>query len=170
MRRNLWAAVNRPVGSVASSLQIDEPIVAYLVSGIIGTIVVLGVGAVTRFASDGTVQLHDAGVMAYMGQVIVIWTIFTAAVLVVAAPFVPLATWIGARLRIESVAYYGVAGGLIMTTLLYTLLGPPHRLRPQEFGFMMGLWPMGPPCAAMFGMAWWYLHRRWKSESGYAPR
>jgi hypothetical protein len=171
MGSTLWAALNRPAGPLASSLRIDEPVPAYLLSGIIGTAITCGVGGLVRFVSAGGVrQLQEADITIYFGQAFSIWLFFTAAVLFVGAPFVPLATWIGARLRVESVAYYGLTGGLVMAALVYAALGPPRPLGPHEFGFMSGLWPFGPLCAAIFGVAWWYLNRRWKSEPGQAPK
>jgi hypothetical protein len=87
------------------------------------------------------------------------WLMLTALGFIAASPFAAPVTWAGIKLEIESLAYYGLAGGLIMTALAYGLVGLPHH---SPFGEGYLVWTIGPPCGTVWGMTWWWIHRRWR--------
>jgi hypothetical protein len=160
--RRPLAVLNRPGGRIVGRLRIDNGALAYVASCIAATTLI---GGVWVLATIGNVARRpDWPPFDWSNLVatsIVRWIILTMAGAVLAAPFVPTATWIGARLRIESALYYAGLGAAIMAALALLLAGPP---RESPFGTAIAAWMFGPPCGAAMGFAWWYLHRRWRSR------
>lgn len=85
------------------------------------------------------------------------WLILAVAAFVIAAPFVAMATRMGARQKIEGAAYYAGTGGLSGAALALLAAGGETPV-----GLTIAAWMIGPPCGAAWGASWWYLHRRWK--------
>jgi len=88
------------------------------------------------------------------------WVFATLIGAVVAAPFVSVATWIGAQLKVESMLYYLASGVLSACLLIFLIVGPP---RESPFGGTMAAWGITVLGAAILGISWWYLHRRWRA-------
>ena len=96
--------------------------------------------------------------LAFIMRGVEIWFVLSIVGVIVAFPFVPAVTWVGARLRMENLLYYCGIGGLTVCALVYLLYGPP---RETDFGETIIAWIVGPPCGAAWGGTWWILHRRW---------
>jgi len=161
--RGFFAVLNRPGGRVFDRLRIDDPLPAYFACCLAATTIVAG-GAMLAMIRD-VARNPDWPAFDWLNFFaigILRWIILTVMGAVLAAPFVPAATWIGARLRIESALYYIGLGSAIMAALVLLLVGPP---RESPFGTAIASWLIGPPCGASMGFAWWYLHRRWKARS-----
>ena len=113
----------------------------------------------------GLLMLHPnrlAGPMLVQGLEFTIIAVVVS--VVAAAPFVPLATWAGRRWRMENAVYYGGLGGLsaaLAAFLLVGVPGPPGAFGPIEMVIALA----APVYGTFWGLAWWYLHRRWKSEA-----
>jgi hypothetical protein len=141
--------------------RIDGPIPAYLACCAIATFTVAAVDAL--LIVGGAVAIEE-----WQGFNFVAFVFFGLRMLllltilgsILALPFVPLATLIGARFRIESAAYYILSGMACMTPLAYLAIGVPTAGDREAWHS----WAIALSCPGMFGAAWWYLHRRWRQN------
>ena len=163
MSHGLLAALNRPEGWLAAKLRIADPVSAYAACCVASTAIVAALyGSLLLLLAGLRAEWTIVGLENFIRAGLTTWAWITLVGAVFALPFVPLATLIGARLKVESLAYYAGLGGIITAALAFLLFGLP---RPSLFGTSMFAWTVGPACGAAFGAAWWYLHRRWKSSS-----
>jgi hypothetical protein len=159
----LFAALNRPGGRICGRLRIDKAFLAYstcclIVGGMVaGSLMLATVWYAAPYPGSPPFDW-----LTFVAVGAARWLILAVMGAVLAAPFVPAATWIGNRLGIESALYYGGLGCVTMAALALFLAGPP---RETPFGTAIFAWTIGPPCGAAMGLAWWYLHRRWKARS-----
>lgn len=162
MARAFLSTLNRPPGRLFARLRIDRPLDAYALCGIAATATVAAVHVavmawnLTRLGGWPEFDWPD-----YVLSGTLIWAAITIAGLVVAGPFVAAATWLGRRFGFESALYYAATGAISASALVLLLLGPP---RPGDFDTALAGWLIVPPCAAAWGAAWWYLHRRWQAR------
>jgi hypothetical protein len=160
--RRPLAVLHRPGGRIFGRLRIDNAALAYFASCTAATALIGGgwvLATIWNVARHPDWPPFDWCNFVAIG--IERWIILTMTGAVLAAPFVPTATWIGGRLRIESGLYYAGLGAAIMAALALLLVGPP---RESPFGTAIAAWTFGRPCGAAMGFAWWYLHRRWRSQ------
>ena len=154
--------VNRPQGRFARSLRISNPATAYAAC-CIATTTIVGAGEglliLARVAVFDGRPYFDFGDFLFQG--FLTWGFLTVLGFVVAAPLVAPATWLAARLRIESAFYYLIVGFLFPALFAYLLVGWP---RQTPFNEAITTWMIGPPCGTTWGLCWWYLHRRWITE------
>ena len=171
MERGFLSAINRPRGRLAARLKVDDPLRAYLASCVASTTIVeaiLFAWSMLRLTLLNDWERFDGQMAIQRG--LLTWTLSTFFGAVITAPFLLGATWMGARLEIESLPYYAGLGGGIMAAMVLLLVGIPA---PTDFATSYLAWFIGPPCGTIGGGAWWYLHRRWKAvppEGPQAPR
>lgn len=103
-------------------------------------------------------QWGEFNFLIFIERCVSAWLLLGTLGLFVAAPFVFPATWLGARYRLESALYYAMHGGITVSVIAFLLVGLP---RHTPFGDTITAWLVGPPCGTIWGLAWWYLHRRW---------
>lgn len=163
MRPGLFETINRPPGRFFARLRIDNPVLAYFASCIASTATVAALFIMLGFwemaLHDRWAQFDPAGAL-IIG--VVPWIFVTGTGAIVAAPFVAGATWAGRQFGIESAPYYVLAATGSAVALILPLVGVPE---PNDFSLIYFVWEAGLLCAAAWGAAWWYLHRRWKSPA-----
>lgn len=156
--RRFFVSLNRPRGWPFDRMRIRDPLNAYM------TCCFASAGAGTTGALAGLLLRGTP----YDGRLLVlaleITLLIVVAAAIAAAPFVPLATWVGQRWRTENAFYYGGLGGLSAGFAAFLLVGvpdPPGPFGPTEIMIVAA----APLYGTLWGLAWWYLHRRWKSEA-----
>jgi len=168
--RSLFATLNRPAGPFFVRLRIGNAALAYVASCFTATTIVATASLATTAwqvagQAAGPGPWEEFGLRYFITSGLIVWLLITIIGLVVAAPFVIAATLLGGRHRIESAPYYIGLGGLSASAVALLLVGTAWD---TDFG--LTVWLILAPCGACFGMAWWYLHRRWTSEDGTADR
>ena len=157
----LYATLNRPPGRIFARLRIDNVAFAYAASGIAATTIVAAGSLIPMAWQAAQPGPWEApGFRSFLVTGFLVWLVITVIELFVAAPFVAAATWLGSRHRIESALYYVGLGGLSASGLALLPFGAPWLS-----SLALAVWLIAGPCGACFGLAWWYLHRRWRWES-----
>lgn len=72
------------------------------------------------------------------------------------------ATWLGERLRLESLLYYLAAGTVAGIGCSLVIMGLP---KGDEFLFEQVVRLTGPVFGASWGLLWWLTHRRWRRRA-----
>ena len=156
------SVLKRARSRLPKQVRIENPVLAYLACGFAATAIValLSCGVILAIRSIQVPNILDLLIFFVSGTFA--WIAISVGGILVAWPFIASATWIGRGLRVESFAYYFVAGGVTMAGLVFSVFGTPEIPDPNFFGANTFSWAVGPACGASWGGCWWLIHRRWK--------